>query len=183
MTFLGSKPGFESVGLARRRPSGSFGSGGDGLFVSVAVVLLLFTQAHCGAARKNERAVTPVNTNEEADVKGARPQGLTLELTSDRAELTPGQCANLSLTVFNPGEQSARWGKDWVFEQDGSGTPLAEAFPRSDLELPPGSTTQVVSIRLCHADLSPGTHRYRINAAPTSASAPRSNQVTIRVLP
>ena len=148
-----------------------------------AAVLLLCTQWQCGGRRQDTGVVTSVGKKHAAEAEGARAGRLRLELTSDRTDLTPGQCANLSLSVLNPQSTPARWDKGWVFEREGAASPLPESFPRSDLALPPGKSTGVVAVRLCHADLLPGTHRYRITAAPASADSPRSNWVALRVLP
>lgn len=153
-----------------------------GLSVAAAVGLV-GVQLQCGAPVRDTKVATPDGRKDDAAAEGVRPEGVRLELTADRAELAPGQCAELRLAAFNPSAGPVGWGKDWVFEQEGPGAPRPEAFPRSDLELPPGATADLVRLRMCHADLPPGTHRYRISAAPTPDGRPRSNWVTLRVLP
>lgn len=147
------------------------------LAVSIAGVLT----RNCSSSQSGQ-SQTSENANKGVVINNSIFKEIELKLTSDKTEIGTGQCANLQLDAFNPGSGPVRWDSHWVFEQEGS-TPLEEAFPRSDLQLPPGRTTATVKIRLCHSDLQPGFHRYRISAAPTSVNPSRSNQVTIRVLP
>ena len=108
---------------------------------------------------------------------------LELSLSSEKSKLSAGECTALVLTVSNADTRAVVWKKNWVFEQEGPTPPLPESFPRSDIELPAGATTDVVSIRICRADLKPGLYRYRISAGPGQAERPRSNQVSIEVVP
>jgi hypothetical protein len=147
------------------------------LCVALALSLLgLHTYCRSSARDAANNTMTQ-NTN-----NAATDPHLNLQLSSDRTELANGQCFNLQLTVHNSDRHTVLWHKEWVLEQDGTTPPAPEAFPRSDVELPPGSTTHIVSIRQCYSDLSPGTYRYRIIAAPNSAESPRSNQVVIQVV-
>ena len=85
---------------------------------------------------------------------------LELRLSSEKSKLSAGECSALVLTVSNASTRAVVWKKNWVFEQGGPTPPLPESFPRSDIELPAGATTDVASIRICHADLKPGLYRY-----------------------
>ena len=146
----------------------------------VALALsLLGAQTQCRGWSQDAAVNNPASGDNDS---AARAQHLSLQLSSDRTELTQGQCANLQLTVRNSYSRTVTWHKDWMFQQDGPTPALPEAFPRSDVELPPRSTTHIVSIRQCYSDLAPGTYRYRIFAAPNSAESPRSNQVVIQVV-
>lgn len=144
---------------------------------------LIYLQLQCGAPVTNVGVGTSTDRNDTSAIEGTHLEDIRLEFSCDRAELAPGQCADLRLSAFNPFRHPVRWDKDWVFEQQGPAIPLPESFPRSDVELPPGMTANLVSIRLCYTDLRPGSYQYRISAAPTSDNSPRSNWVTLRVLP
>lgn len=154
----------------------------DGLSIVIAAGLI-YLQLQCGAPVRNVGIRTTTERNNTSTAKEAGLEGVRLEFSCDRAELAPGQCADLRLNAFNPFRHPVRWDKGWVFEQEGMATPLPESFPRSDLELSPSMTTNIVSIRLCYTDLRPGSYQYRISAAPTSGDRPRSNWITLRVLP
>lgn len=161
----------------------SIGGSRTGSLGLASALALIITQSHCGTPKQKDGVVAPVAKKDDIAINNARPEGLRLELTSDRAEIAAGQCAVLRLSAFNTSGRPTHWGKGWVFEQQGPTPPSPEAFPRSDLELPPGLTTDFVSVRVCHANLTPGTYRYRISAAPASADSPRSNWLTLQVRP
>ncbi len=141
----------------------------------VVVVSLAGTLHQC---RSSSNSGTPVNTNNRSNADRSISKPLELKVTVDKAEVGAGQCSDLRLTVVNSGTRPVRWKKDWVWQQQGP-TILPESFPRSDIELSPGATTDLVLIRLCHSNLTPGTYRYRIRTSDNSA---RSNQVTIEVV-
>ncbi|MBV9926420.1 MAG: hypothetical protein JOZ96_15485 [Acidobacteria bacterium] len=159
------------------------GESGAGIFRLAGILVLVITQALCGALKQKGDVVTPAANKDEIAAKSAQPDGLRLELASDRTEVAAGQCAGLRLNVFNPFGRPTLWRKDWVLEQRGPTPPLPEAAPRSDVELPPGLTADLVNIRLCHSSLAPGTYHYRISAATASGEPPRSNWLTLQVLP
>jgi hypothetical protein len=122
-----------------------------------------------------------MNTPGERKPGAPSPKTLELQLSSERTELREGQCADLRLVVVNSTGRTVTWGKDWVLEQAGPTPPAPESFPRSDLELPDGSSTPIFSVRLCQSDLASGVYRYRVSAARGAGEPPRSNQVSIRV--
>lgn len=183
MTFIRGRPQRAStIGLMARSPFSIPGRRRDGLSIVIAAALI-YLQLQCGVPVQNVGEETPKDRNDSSTAEVSRLEDVRLEFSCDRAELLPGQCAELRLDALNPFRHPVRWDKDWVFEQQGATPPLPESFPRSDLELSPGMTTNLVSIRLCYTDLRPGTYRYRISAAPTSDERLRSNWVTLRVLP
>ena len=146
--------------------------------VGLLLVLATFMMGMKSSCRSSSQtasvpSVNTKNVNAEKSESGM----LELKLTSEKSSLSAGQCSDLNLTVHNSSTSPIIWKKDWVFEQEGSTSPLPESFPRSDVELPAGTTTKVVTIRLCYKDLKPGTYRYRI-----STSSTRSNQVSIEVV-
>lgn len=154
----------------------------DGLSIVIAAGLI-FLQLQCGAPVRNAGVGTSTDQNDSSSAEGFHLEGVRLELSCDRVELAPSQCTDLQLSAFNPFSHPVHWDKGWVFEQQGATPPLPDSLPRSDLKLSPGMTTNFVSIRICYTDLRPGSYQFRIIAAATSDNPPRSNWVTLRVLP
>jgi hypothetical protein len=150
---------------------------------AAAFVVLLLTQTRCGTPVREEKGATPSSRDRGAEINSVKPEGLELKLISDTSGLHSGQCANLRLNVFNSSDSAVQWSGGWIFEQQGQTPPLPEAFPRNDLKIPPRARVEVANIRLCHADLSPGTYNYRVSTAPATAAPASSNQFTLQVLP
>jgi hypothetical protein len=155
---------------------------GNGSLALILIMSVAGSQTRCHSSSRNANVPPSVNTNGAGEIDNSK-LNLELKLSADKTELRPGECSDLRLTVLNSSRSAQRWKKDWVFEQEGPTPPLPESFPRSDIELPAGVETNVLTIRLCHADLKPGLYRYRISAGPANSERPRSNQVSIEVVP
>lgn len=141
------------------------------------------TQIQCGTATPDVKVMRSVSENTGTNARSVEVSPLKLEFILDKAQLASGECANLRLDAINQSSHKLHWSPDWSFDQEGPPPLLPESSPRSALELPPGRTTVIVNIHMCHADLpAVGTYRYRISAASTSNPI-RSNWVTLKVLP
>lgn len=147
------------------------------------------TQKLVGPAAPNTdlpQAAKATNKDNDRNIKREGAEELQLELRPNQAQLAPGDCIDLHLDVFNLASHPVHWSGHWVLEQDVPFPIPPEVSLRGSSELPPGKTSNLVNRRICHtsdAHLIVGTYRLRINAAPRSANPPRSNWVSIQVLP
>lgn len=155
---------------------------GYGVLCLALAVLPAAGQTHCGGSSQSVKVENSMNTAGEPKPGASSSKTLELQLFSDRTELRESQCANLRLVVVNTTGRTARWRKEWILEQVGPTPPFPESFPRSDLELPDGSSTPIFSVRLCQADLASGEYQYRVSGAAEAGEPPRSNPVVIRVI-
>lgn len=152
-----------------------------GAVVVIILLALVYRQAH--PPLRESAIAGSAGENTRADANGEELKKLTLELKTNRSELATGECADLRLDVSSLSGHPIRWEKNWVFQQEGPSPPVPESFPRSTVQLAPGTTVGLVLIRVCRADLIAGTYRYRICTAPESTEPSCSNWVTLEALP